>query len=146
VARLAAVRAPGKPIWLDFAPGPKEPAPALKAKLSAFTELLQFVAFSRRANQSVSLAPARPWRTAAMHTIGTAEPGILKAVEVVGRPKFRLPPLDWYAAVEFKSSVTQQPAVNASPGGACSLAQRWEPWEGWSRREAQWRRPRRSHP
>ena len=82
----------GRSLWMHYSIGPKRQA-----------ALLQFVSFSSRANQSVSLAPTRPWRTAAMHTIGTAEPKILNAVDVDGRAEFQLPPFSWYAALEFKS-------------------------------------------
>ena len=82
----------GRSLWMHYSIEPKRQA-----------ALLQLVSFTSRANQSVSLAPTRPWRTAAMHTIGTGEPRILNAVDVDGHPEFQLPPFSWYVALEFKS-------------------------------------------
>ena len=65
--------------------------------------LLQLVAFTGRPNESVSLAPARPWRSAAMYTIGLDVPAILKPVQADGRPEFHLPAFSYYAALEFRS-------------------------------------------
>lgn len=82
----------GRSLWMHYSVEPKSKG-----------ALLQLVSFSSRLNQSVSLAPSQPWRTAAMHTVGTAEPAILNAVQVDGRPEFQLPPFSRYAALEFKS-------------------------------------------
>jgi len=65
--------------------------------------LLQFVAFTSRPTESVSVAPAKAWRSAAMHTIGSDAPAILEPAKVEGRMEFHLPPFSWYTAVEFRS-------------------------------------------
>jgi hypothetical protein len=82
----------GRSLWLHYAVAPKQTA-----------ALLQLVSFSSRTNQTVSLAPAQPWRTAMFHAFGSAEPKPLNAVEVDGRPEFHLPPFSNYAALEFRS-------------------------------------------
>ena len=65
--------------------------------------LLQLVGFTSRTNESVSLAPARAWRSAALYTIGSDQPAILKPVRVEGRMEFHLPAFTYYAALEFQS-------------------------------------------
>jgi len=65
--------------------------------------LLQLVGFTSRSNESVSLAPARPWRSAAMYTIGSDQPAMLMPVRVEGRMEFHLPAFRYYAALEFQS-------------------------------------------
>ncbi|HYW44298.1 MAG TPA: hypothetical protein VE959_15660 [Bryobacteraceae bacterium] len=65
--------------------------------------LLQLVGFTGRPNESVSLAAARPWRSAALYTIGTDQPAMLEPVRVEGRMEFHLPPFAYYAALEFQS-------------------------------------------
>lgn len=82
----------GRSLWLHYSVAPKQAA-----------ALLQLVSFSSRMNQTVSLAPAQPWRSAAFYSVGAAEPKTLNAVDVDGRPEFHLPPFSWYAALEFKS-------------------------------------------
>ena len=63
--------------------------------------LLQLVAFTGRPNESVSLAPNLPARSAAMYSIGAASPARLERVQVNGRPEFHLPAFSYYAALEF---------------------------------------------
>lgn len=63
--------------------------------------LLQLVGFTGRVNPSVAVAPARPWRSATLHTIGST--AALEPVTVDGRSEFHLPPFSHYAALEFKS-------------------------------------------
>ena len=65
--------------------------------------LLQLVGFTGRPNDAVSLAPAKPWRSAAMYTIGADAPIALAPVQVDGRPEFHLPAFSYYAALEFQS-------------------------------------------
>ena len=65
--------------------------------------LLQFVAFTSRSIESVSMAPARPWRSAAMYTIGADRPAMLDPVRVEGRMEFHLPAFTNYAALEFRA-------------------------------------------
>jgi hypothetical protein len=65
--------------------------------------LLQLVGFTGRPNQSVSIAPARPWRSAALYTIGCSAPAVLEPIQVEGRPEFHLPAFSHYAALEFRS-------------------------------------------
>jgi len=64
--------------------------------------LLQLVAFAGRTNESVSLAAARPWRSAQMHTIARDLPVILEPVAVEGTAEFHLPAFSYYAALEFR--------------------------------------------
>ncbi len=65
--------------------------------------LLQLVAFTSRPNESVSVAPSRPWRSAAMYRIGAEAPAIVEPVEVDRKPEFHLPAFSYYAALEFQS-------------------------------------------
>jgi hypothetical protein len=65
--------------------------------------LLQMVSFTSRPNESVSLAPARPWRSAAMYEIGSSAPAMLAPVKVEGRLELHLPAFSYYAALEFRS-------------------------------------------
>ena len=65
--------------------------------------LLQLVGFTSRPNESVSLALGRPWRSAAMHTIGSAAPTMLELVKVEGRLELQLPAFSYYAALEVQS-------------------------------------------
>ncbi len=65
--------------------------------------LLQLVAFTSRPNESVSVAPSRPWRSAAIYRIGAEAPAIVEPVEVDGKPEFHLPAFSYYAALEFQS-------------------------------------------
>jgi hypothetical protein len=65
--------------------------------------LLQLVAFTGRSNDSVSMAPARRWRSAALYTLGADAPTALQPVQVDGRPEFHLPAFSYYAALEFQS-------------------------------------------
>ena len=65
--------------------------------------LLQLVGFTSRDNRSVSVAPARPWRSAAMYTISkSAAPVMLEPVQVEGRMEFHLPPFSYYTALEAR--------------------------------------------
>jgi len=61
------------------------------------------VGFTSRPNESVSMAPARPWRSAALYTIGSGAPAVLEPVKVQGRSEFHLPAFSYYAALEFRS-------------------------------------------
>ena len=63
--------------------------------------LLQLVAFTSRPNDSLSMAPARPWRSAAMYTIGADRPAMLEPIRVEGRMEFHLPAFANYTALEF---------------------------------------------
>ena len=65
--------------------------------------LLQLVAFTSQPNDSVSVAPVRPWRSAAMYTIGSDAPSMLTPVRVEGRMEFHLPPFSYYTALEVRS-------------------------------------------
>jgi hypothetical protein len=65
--------------------------------------LLQLVAFASRPNESVSMVPARPWRSAAVYTMAQEAPVMLEPVKVEGRLEFHLPAFAYYAAVEFRS-------------------------------------------
>jgi hypothetical protein len=65
--------------------------------------LLQLVAFTNYPNESVSVAPARRWRSATLHTIGSSAEVELKPLQVAGRPEFHLPAFSYYAALEFRS-------------------------------------------
>jgi hypothetical protein len=65
--------------------------------------LLQLVGFTSRPNESVSMASARPWRSAALYTIGSGAPAALEPVKVQGRPEYHLPAFSYYAALEFRS-------------------------------------------
>ena len=65
--------------------------------------LLQLVGFTSRPNESVSLAVARPWRTAAMYAIGMEAPTILKPVKVDGQMEFHLPAFSYYMGLEFQA-------------------------------------------
>jgi hypothetical protein len=67
------------------------------------TALLQLVGFTSRPTESVSMAPAGPWRSAALYTLGSNVPAVLEPVKVDGRPEFRLPAFSYYAALEFRS-------------------------------------------
>lgn len=82
----------GRSLWMHYAVAP-----------DGGGALLQFVSFSSRANQTVSLAPARQWRSAVMHTLGEAKPSPLPPVEVDGHVEFQLPRFTYYAALEFRS-------------------------------------------
>jgi hypothetical protein len=65
--------------------------------------LLQLVSFTSRPKESVSMIPARPWRSAAFYTLGSATPATLEPVRVQGRPEFHLPAFSYYGALEFRS-------------------------------------------
>jgi hypothetical protein len=65
--------------------------------------LLQLVSFTSRPNPSVSVAPARPSRSIAMHVIGSVSPTMLAPVRVEGRTELHLPAFSYYAALEFAS-------------------------------------------
>lgn len=65
--------------------------------------LLQLVGFTSRPNESVSLTPARSWRSVAMHTIASENPTMLQPVTVEGRIELHLPPFLYYAALEFQA-------------------------------------------
>jgi hypothetical protein len=65
--------------------------------------LLQLVGFTSRPNESVSLASARPWRSAALYTLASGAPVVLDPVKVQGRDEFHLPDFSYYAALEFRS-------------------------------------------
>ena len=65
--------------------------------------LLQLVAFASRPNESVSVAPARPFRSAAMYTIGRDAPVPLEPVKVEGRMELHLPAFSFYTALEVRS-------------------------------------------
>lgn len=82
----------GRSLWMHYSVSPDNSA-----------ALLQFVSFTSRPNQSVSLAPARQWRSALMHTIGGDKPVALQPVEVDGHLEFQLPRFSYYAALEFRS-------------------------------------------
>lgn len=82
----------GRSLWMHYSVSPGNSA-----------ALLQFVSFTSRPNQSVSLAPARQWRSALMHTIGEDKPVALQPVEVDGHLEFQLPRFSYYAALEFRS-------------------------------------------
>jgi hypothetical protein len=66
------------------------------------SSLLQLVGFTGRPSGSVSVAPARPWRSATLHTFGSG-PTVLRPVMVDGRAEFHLPSFLHYAALEFQS-------------------------------------------
>jgi len=62
--------------------------------------VLQLVGFSNRPYDSVSIATARPWRTASLYVPGGASVG-LEPVRVDGRLEYHLPPFSYFAALEF---------------------------------------------
>jgi hypothetical protein len=66
------------------------------------SSLLQLVGFTGRPSGPVSAAPARPWRSAMLYTLGS-DPAVLRPVTVEGRSEFHLPPFLHYAALEFQS-------------------------------------------
>ena len=65
--------------------------------------LLQLVAFTSHTAESVSIAPARHWRSARLYTISSSAVVELEPVQVDGRPEFHLPAFSHYAALEFQS-------------------------------------------
>jgi hypothetical protein len=69
----------------------------------ARSALLQLVGFTSRPYQSVSVAPAKAARQAAMYTLGSDQPAMLEPVRVEGRLEFHLPAFSYYAALEFRS-------------------------------------------
>jgi hypothetical protein len=81
----------GGSLWMHYALAPQGGA-----------ALLQFVGFSGRSNQSVSLVSARKWRSVLMHTLSLQEPAVLPAIEVDNRTEFHLPAFSTYAALEFR--------------------------------------------
>ena len=82
----------GRSLWAHY---------ALPANGSA--ALLQLVSFAGRPNNSVSVATARPWRSAAMHVIGAETPTVLEPHKVEGLTEFNLPRFSYYAALEFQA-------------------------------------------
>ena len=64
--------------------------------------LLQLVGFTSYPNESVSVAPARRWRSATLYTIGPSAAVELEPIPVEGRPEFHLPAFPYYAALEFR--------------------------------------------
>jgi hypothetical protein len=67
------------------------------------SELLQLVGFTGRSTDSVSIAVARPFASAAMYVPEQEAPVILKPEKVDGRQEYHLPSFLSYAALEFKS-------------------------------------------
>jgi hypothetical protein len=67
------------------------------------SELLQLVGFTGRNNESVSIATARPSRSAALYVPDSDAPTILQPLQVEGRLEYHLPPFSVYAALEFHS-------------------------------------------
>lgn len=65
--------------------------------------LLQLVSFTSRPNGSVSVASEHPWRSATMYAVGSETPTVLEPRKVDGLTEFNLPPLSYYAAVEFRA-------------------------------------------
>ncbi len=65
--------------------------------------LLQLVSFANRPSQTVSVASARPWRSAALHVMGSGTPIVLEPHKVEALTEFNLPPFSYYAAVEFQA-------------------------------------------
>jgi len=64
--------------------------------------VLQLVGFSRGSYDSVSIRAARPWRSATLHTAGSA-PVRLNTVTVDGKVEYHLPDFSNFAALEFQS-------------------------------------------
>jgi hypothetical protein len=63
--------------------------------------VLQLVGFSSRPYDSVSLVPARPWRTASLYVPGGGGPTGLEPVKVDGKVEYHLPAFSYFAALEF---------------------------------------------
>jgi hypothetical protein len=63
--------------------------------------VLQLVGFSSRPYDSVSLVPARPWRTASLYVPGGGGPTGLEPVKVDGKVEYHLSAFSYFAALEF---------------------------------------------
>lgn len=62
--------------------------------------VLQLVGFSNRPYDSVSVVPARPWRTASLYVPGDGGPTGLQPVKVDGKVEYHLPAFSYFAALE----------------------------------------------